>query len=91
METEGEGYVRRIIDGDVVSQARLGGFFMKSSSGLPDVETVFGEGSRSRSQLIGVVEVRVSEDIESFVEEEAGNGYRQLFSNEGVSEKPRSI
>lgn len=64
---------------------------MKSSPRLPDVETVFGEGSRSRSQLIGVVKVSVSEDIKSFVEEEAGNGYRQLFSNEGVSEKPRPI
>lgn len=64
---------------------------MKSPPRLPNVETVLGEGSCSRSQLIRVVELSVSQDIESFIEEKAGNGNRQLFSDEGVSEKPRPV
>ena len=57
------------MDGCVVSLAKMSSLAVDLSFGAPYVEAVFGQGFCRESQLPFVVELAVSERVESLVEE----------------------
>src|SRR2546426_9491552 len=69
VEKVGDCDVGRVMDGDVVSLAEMSSLAVDLSFGAPYVEAVFGEGFCCKSQLAFVVELAVSERVQSLVEE----------------------
>jgi len=77
VEKGGDCDLGGVIDGDVVSLAEMGSLAVDLSLGAPYVEAVFGQGSCCESQLPSVVELAVSERVQSLVEEQRGDGYSE--------------
>ena len=69
VEKGGDCDVGRVIDGDVVSLAEMSSLAVDLSFRAPYVEAVFGQGFCCESQLAFVVELAVSERVQSLVEE----------------------
>src|SRR2546425_10802014 len=69
----------------------MGSLAVDRSLGAPYVEAVFAEGFCCESQLPFVVELAVSERVQSLVEEQRGDGYSESPFNERVSKTPRVL